>query len=179
MILAECSLCLLGYYCNYDSHEPQDCPEGSYCDFNSEYPKPCPKGTYQPYKKMGQLNDCLPCRSGYTCSDEGIGNLQKFREIYACPLGKYCERGIDIDPIPCIAGSYRDDITEKDDVVSVTFTGAFHKSSNSNPNSIKDCNLCPDGFFCPIGTGYRYDNPCPDGFTCPPGSGLPQKCPPG
>ena len=22
MILAECSLCLLGYYCNYDSHEP-------------------------------------------------------------------------------------------------------------------------------------------------------------
>ena len=65
-------MCLLGYYCNYDSHEPQDCPVGHYCDFNSEYPTACPRGTYNPYTNMGQLNDCLPCQAGYTCADEGF-----------------------------------------------------------------------------------------------------------
>ena len=125
------------------------------------------------------MNDCLPCRSGYTCSDEGIGSLTANRDIYACPLGYFCEKGIDIDPIPCIAGSFRDDLTTQDDGISLTFTDAFHKSSSRNPASIQDCMLCPEGFYCPIGTGNRYENRCEPGHICPAGSGAMTKCPPG
>ena len=165
-------MCLLGYYCNYDSHEPQDCPVGHYCDFNSEYPTACPRGTYNPYTNMGQLNDCLPCQAGYTCADEGIGNIRGYQGLYKCPLGHYCERGINIRPQPCIAGSFRDDRVESGDA-SYTFTGAYSGSGSASASSIKDCQLCPKGYFCPEGTADRYANPCPQGSTCPYGSGEP------
>ena len=40
-----------------------------------------------------------------------------------------------------------------------------------------DCDPCPEGYYCPLGTG----NPiiCPRGFYCPQNSSAPTPCPVG
>jgi hypothetical protein len=132
---------------------------------------------------MGQLNDCLPCQAGYTCSDEGIGNLRGNDGLYKCPLGHYCERGINVKPQKCISGSYFDDIIEKSTSSELSFTGAYSGGGVGKSSKIQDCNLCPEGYFCPSNStetpDYRYKHKCPEGFLCPSGSGEPQLCPPG
>ena len=67
---------------------------------------------------MGHLIDCRPCEAGYHCFESGIGNLIAFDNVYDCPEGKYCPEGIDITPVPCIAGSYIDDITDPTQSIS-------------------------------------------------------------
>lgn len=101
----ECTDCKMGYYCNYDQIEPKICPQGAYCGIGVTEPTWCPRGTYNPIEGMGAPGDCKPCRGGYDCDGRAIGNLLKYPQ-YICPGGHFCPRGIDIDPIPCIAGSY-------------------------------------------------------------------------
>jgi len=68
---------------------------------------------------MGHLLDCLPCKAGYDCFETGIGNLVAAGDKYVCPPGKFCPRGYNIPPVPCIAGSYIDTI--KSETQSVSF----------------------------------------------------------
>jgi len=120
--------------------------------------------------------DCLPCKGGYNCKDKGIGNIMKLGNMYKCPPGHYCPRGIGLDPYPCPAGTYLDEETAAASLSSfdLAFTGA-----SSFASDVKSCKLCPVGYFCPIGTGNRYANPCPGGYICPLGSGDKILCPPG
>ena len=122
------------------------------------------------------MNDCKPCEAGYNCFESGIGNLKAFEERYDCPLGFYCPSGIAILPVPCIAGSYIDDVT--DSTKAISFEETFLGSSNK-PDDITDCSFCPRGYVCGKNTGDRYSEPCPPGYICPAGSGWPVMCPPG
>jgi len=125
---------------------------------------------------MGHLIDCQPCKAGYHCKESGIGSLTAFGEYYECPLGHYCPAGINIEPVPCIAGSYLDDIVSP--TAAISFEQVFLGSS-SKPDDIEDCSFCPRGYVCGTGTGNRYSEPCPPGYLCPAGSGWPVMCPPG
>ena len=166
-----------GDYLTPEDWEPRNCTAGHYCGFGSFAPTACPKGTYQPFERMGHLIDCQPCKGGYHCKDTGIGNLVAFEDVYGCPEGKYCPSGIDITPVPCIAGSYISD--EIDATQSLSFEQVFLGSSNK-PQDIEDCNFCPKGYSCDKGTGDPFDNPCPPGYICPAGTGkYPKICPPG
>jgi len=133
-------------------------------------PTYCSRGTFNPTVMGKSKADCKPCKGGYSCSDRGLGNLIKYKDKYLCPSGHYCPRGEDIDPIKCIAGSFLD---AKGD------TDGFSLSKSSGAESIKDCDFCPEHFYCPTGTGDPYNNPCPAGYFCPLGSGAPISCAPG
>ena len=41
------------------------------------------------------------------------------------------------------------------------------------------CEICPEGYYCPEGTGMGDSNPCQPGFFCPNGSAAMQPCQPG
>ena len=166
----------MGMYCPFEESAPRNCTPGHYCGFGSFVPTACPKGTYQPLERMGHLIDCRPCEAGYHCFEAGIGNLVAFDNLYDCPEGKYCPAGINIEPVPCIAGSYIDDRTSPTQAIS--FEQVFLGSS-SKPDSIDDCSFCPQGYVCEKGTGDRYTKPCPPGYICPAGTGIPKVCPPG
>ena len=99
-----------------------------------------------------------------------------FGEKYECPLGHYCQAGVNFSPVPCIAGSYLDDRDTGNEQLSLeqVFLGTTRVASD-----ITDCSFCPAGYLCAEGTGDRYATPCPPGSICPAGSGLPILCPPG
>ena len=172
----ECTICQMGYYCPGNGVDPDVCPEGTYCGFGQTEWSICPAGTYQPYVEMGHLNDCLPCDAGYDCYDEGIGNLYSTGDKYACPDGHFCPSGIAIRPVPCIAGSFIDDLSQPPQ--NINFEQVF-LGSTTIAQDIVDCDFCPRGYTCPTGTGNRYSYPCPPKYICPAGSGLPILCPPG
>ena len=89
---------------------------------------------------QGYSTTCIPCRtqarllSKNTCHlfclrenyDQGIGDHSQ----YPCPPGSYCLTREE-DPLPCPAGRFRNS------------TGAA---------GVDDCELCPGGSFCPVGS---------------------------
>jgi hypothetical protein len=47
------------------------------------------------------------------------------------------------------------------------------------PAALADCGICPEHYYCPLGTDSRYKYPCTSGTYCPPGSTWPILCPAG
>lgn len=165
----------MGWYCNYNETEPQICPPGTYCPFNSQDPLNCPKGTYNIKEGAGSIKDCFPCEGGYHCYEPAIGNLNSDEKNYKCPLGHYCPRGENIEPIPCLGGTYIDNgASAGGKSFEETYLGQVQVADN-----IKDCQICPEHYYCLSGTANRYEYPCPDGFLCPMGIAEPVSCPPG
>lgn len=121
--------------------------------------------------------DCIPCKGGYYCKDKGIGNVMKNQNKYKCPKGYYCPRGIGLEPYPCPSGTYLDEAEAASSALN-SFDTAFVGGANL-ATDVKDCKICPRGFYCPPGTGDRYSFPCPGGHRCPMGAGAPLKCEPG
>jgi hypothetical protein len=159
------------------------CPGGSYCPEATQRPWDCPAGTYS---QRGQaptfMSDCDNCPEHfycplatndayeYICDQEGNGGVY-------CPLGAS-------DPRLCEEGYWcRPSATgEKTSYGFVDTTG--NKALRQNYEIIRT--LCPENFYCPLGTPEPIA--CDDslGQICPEGSIAPtynsadrNKCAPG
>ncbi|XP_077985306.1 uncharacterized protein LOC144439946 [Glandiceps talaboti] len=164
----DCPLCAAGYYCPNDTinvygipcRPTYECPEGAsfevvcrpgaYCEGVTGVPPDCPGGYYCP---LGS--------SSYT----------------RCFYPKYCPVGSEV-PIECPLGymalhhqTLRVDVISSCDICPAGTYG--------NHTERYECALCPEGYYCPEGTGDPRDYPCPVGYYCPLGSGSPTPCPPG
>jgi hypothetical protein len=117
------------------------CPQGNYCPIESKKEVPCPEGTYSDAFALVTEQECRPCPSGYACNKKGILTFEGFD----CPTGSYCPGKA--AEVLCPSGTYRN------------ATGA---------TSYEDCETCPLGFYCKIGTVQPVI--CYDGTYCPEGT---------
>lgn len=120
----------------------------------SQEPINCTATRYNPQLLGKNVESCQPCKGGYYCYDDALGNLFKYGDDYKCPVGNYCPPGTWL-PLKCMAGTYSD-------------TGISNR-----PSSLGDCPICPEHHYCPLGTDSRFRYPCLAGTYCPPGSTWP------
>jgi len=148
---SDCSDCAAGYYCIATVPTPFDCPKGHYCPIASKIPTPCAAGYYNSDIRKTSVSDCIRCPAGHNCTVTGVSSLDEVK----CPISHYCPDS-SLPPVPCPNGTYAD------------VTG-FAK--------ITDCLLCPEGFYCLVGTATPTI--CDEGNMCPPGSNSQRDCPAG
>ncbi|CAO2591554.1 Putative white-brown complex homolog protein 30, partial [Lemmus lemmus] len=112
------------------------CPRGFYCPEGSPQPKACGNGTFQPQEAQGS---CELCPVGFYCEVSSAGMFCVSQGLTQpsglCHSGHYCTGG------------------------SVSPTPIQHKVEGPG---ISGNDICPPGFFCPMGTGFPL--PCPPGF---------------
>ena len=75
---------------------------------------------------------------------------------HSCPTGHYCPVGT-ILPIGCAAGTYQD--IEAQGACKPCPIGhyCYNTTSHFEPN------ICPGGYYCPVGSEQPYQYPCPAG----------------
>ncbi|XP_014845642.1 PREDICTED: uncharacterized protein LOC106919650 isoform X3 [Poecilia mexicana] len=161
--LEDCSPCPAGYFCPYSATiNPRVCGAGSYSDEGSVECSPCLQGHYCSNETTSEeaMLSVMVCPPGFLCS-QGLARDPQ-RSATLCPRGFYCPGGgIDPNPIPCPNGTY---------------------SSSPGLRDVSQCVQCPEGKYCytqqpqeqPI---TRPTEPCPDGHYCPPGTGHPYTYP--
>ncbi|XP_071958404.1 uncharacterized protein [Antedon mediterranea] len=178
-LTVETGTCWAGFYCSGSSEEPAPvaqsygdvCWAGYYCPNGTDIPDPCPPGTFSDVPGLPDRESCTDCSPGYYCETGGKTNVTgKCDEGFYCvkasnnsaPLdgitgdicwaGHYCEEGSSI-PIACPNGTF------------MNHTGA------------SECDICPEGRYCIYGDQAL---PCPQGYYCPEGTGYDyQMCPSG
>lgn len=97
-------LCPGGFYCEYGTTVPTQCPESTY---TLAFYFDDPSGVYTEYDEMTEDNcdtitctkrgaasedDCIDCPAGYYCLEDGSS--------VECPAGHYCPEG-DTEPNEC------------------------------------------------------------------------------
>ena len=131
------------------------CPVGKYCPIGL-LPIDCPLLTYRDKEWGKKESDCFTCPAGYWCNHTGMSSYNGSK----CPIGHYCSEGK--APVWCPPGRRR------------IVPGAV----NAN-----ECGPCPQGFYCPYGSGNFSGIPCENGTYCPnnvtDGAALPTMCPSG
>ena len=177
-------LCNPGYYCTFGaiSISPVNlnsntgvfgiCPQGYYCPQGSPLPIACPMGTYLNTIAATSVNECIPCTAGSYCTDAALTTVQG-----SCDLGYYCLIGTSV-PRPtslstemnyCSYGQYCPlGSSESNLCPQGTYQDSLRQGS---------CETCPEGYYCPAGTGDFTLNICPIGNYCPLGSGFAIPCP--
>ncbi|ESP01227.1 hypothetical protein LOTGIDRAFT_111802 [Lottia gigantea] len=173
--IAECQLCLPGYYCDLTALEyPRGlCDAGFYCTegSNSSNPSlttatggPCPVGTYcetgssQPvncvagtYNNLEQQQSCLDCPVGYYCEEKAISTTECAPSHgvvtpKVCPAGFYCYNGTKTDrEYPCPLGTY---------------------SNTTSLESLTECRDCPPGYYCEAENITEPTSKCFAGYYC-------------
>ncbi|KAL2085398.1 hypothetical protein ACEWY4_018718 [Coilia grayii] len=162
----DCPLCPAGYYCPQSATvQPRVCGVGSYSDEGSV--------------------ECLPCRQGHYCSNETTSE-EVMLNIMVCPPGFLCYQGLDREPqrsaVFCPAGFYCPGGGINPNPILCP-NGTYGTQSGLKDES--DCLMCPAGMFCfsqdPDQPITEPTGSCPDGHYCPPGTGPPNSfpCPPG
>ncbi|ESO92000.1 hypothetical protein LOTGIDRAFT_73113, partial [Lottia gigantea] len=123
---------------------------------------------------------CKPCPEGYYCFLNSTDYLDK-----PCPVGHYCPANTERpDQFPCSPGTFNpaEKQTNKTACLSSTFTPAFCPNGTySNQTGLvksSDCSQCLPGYYC---NGFASAKTlCPEGFYCPNGTGHDwQACPSG
>ena len=202
-------ICPDGYYCPGGGVSQQLCPAGEYSNratTNGKCEK-CDQGYYcvEPtdgnLNTNGQMNPCdagfecpsgasrgdIPCEGGYYCP--AASNKTECEAGYYCPEGSanyinnpcnypdWCGPG-QAAPYKCPAGS-------------IPIEGSFARTNKTTSCSLcpageykanlddLECHECPEGYFCPEGTGDYTKNPCPLGYSCPGGTATYDPCPQG
>ncbi|XP_071497013.1 uncharacterized protein [Diadema antillarum] len=164
----DCPLCTPGYYCPNDTinvhgipcRPTYECPEGASIEVT------CRAGHYC----EGVTGEPPICPGGYYCP---IGSFTPTRCFYP----KYCPEGSEF-PLACPLG-YRavnhNELRDSDsDSCFVCPAGTY-----GNHTERFYCADCPEGYYCPEGTGNPQDYPCEKGYYCPANSSAPTPCPAG
>jgi len=136
--------CKLGYYC----------PAGTKAV--DEFP--CPAGTYSNSHYAVSEYDCLPCPRGYACAEHTTQST-----LVACSPGHYCPRGTKTPTeFDCPAGTFRTDPGARriEDCVPCPH-GKFCVAGKDIPE------VCPAGYYCPLGTKFGTQYPCRPGTYSP------------
>ncbi|XP_038155551.1 uncharacterized protein LOC119792815 [Cyprinodon tularosa] len=161
--LEDCPPCPAGYFCPHSATiYPRVCGAGSYSDEGSVECSPCLQGHYCSNETTSEeaMLSVMVCPPGFLCS-QGLARDPQ-RSATLCPRGFYCPGGgIDPNPIPCPNGTY---------------------SASPGLRDVSQCVQCPEGKYCytqvpqeqPI---TKPTEPCPDGHYCPPGTGHPHTYP--
>ena len=165
----DCPLCRAGYYCPNDTVNTEGipCEETYACPSGSALPEECPGGRYCP----PVTGDGIICPAGYYCPN-ATGTSP-----YECPFPTYCETGSNrtyLCPLGYMAIPHSDLRTSLGQSCSMCPAGTY-----GNHTERLVCEICPEGYYCPNGTGMGDSNPCPIGYYCPLGSGSPSPCPAG
>ena len=170
------SPCSAGYYCTGGASVGTqfDVQPGYYSKAGAFKQEPCPRGTYQP---ASNSESCLDCPQGYYCNTTGLTN-----EVI-CPAGSYCPLRSEI-PTPCPRGTFLRDVGRYDighcnpclagyacDVVGIAepttqcLAGYYCTSGSNTTTPVAESfgDVCPQGYYCPQGTGYYITSPCKNG----------------
>ncbi|KAK6297043.1 hypothetical protein J4Q44_G00331850 [Coregonus suidteri] len=202
--LEDCSVCPAGYFCPLRATiSPRVCGAGSYSDKGSVECFPCLQGHYCSNETTSEeaMLSVMVCPPGFLCS-QGLAREPQ-RSAILCPRGFYCPGGgIDPNPIPCPNGTFSRqpglrDLTECAECPVGKY--CYSQQPQEQP-IIEPTGSCPNGHYCPLGTGYPYTSPCQSGFyrnnshghhgdvcvPCParyycasPGTSTPTVCPQG
>lgn len=164
----DCPLCRAGYYCPNDTINTQGIP----CRETYE----CPEGA----------SIEIDCRAGHYCNGTtGIPPI--------CPPGYFCKNATDT-PLLCEFPDYcpeGSNMTLQCDLGyrAIKHTGIRYDKTvsceickggtYSNSTDRAACYMCPEGYYCPAGTGNGDTYPCEKGYYCPAGSDAPIPCKPG
>ncbi|EDO40915.1 predicted protein, partial [Nematostella vectensis] len=167
--------CTAGYYCPTSSSSPTQmiCPQGHYCMMGTHHPEPCPSGTFSNGTQLIDSSKCIPCREGWYCDSTGLVQPkdecdpgffcpegQNKSNPYPCPVGKYCPRGSP-SPKDCVAGTFAENaMASQCQICPQKYYCVPEKVIPGNVASTKT--LCPEGWFCPNGTGWNWQA-CPSG----------------
>jgi len=157
--------CNSGFYAPYEGLiDCRNCPEGTFSLRGSTTCENCPGGHQCP--GGGQPVACLPGQYSVlgdrSCKTEPGFVFPPYAErerpaVYFAPKGMYAElKAGQIAVLSCPAGTY----------------SAVQGASDS-----KVCINCPEGFYCPEGTGNPIFYMCPQGHYCGAKSELPTPCP--
>ncbi|KAK1786529.1 hypothetical protein P4O66_017651 [Electrophorus voltai] len=131
--------------------------------------------------------ECLPCLPGHYCSDETTSE-EAMRRVMVCPPGFLCSKGLDREPqrsailcpigfycpggginpnpIACPNGTYSDQpgLRQPSDCTMCP-VGRYCFSPQPQEQPItQPTGGCPDGYYCPLGTGHPLSFPCESGF---------------
>jgi hypothetical protein len=149
----------------------------------------CPEGTFSvPYTNKDRTigaTTCENCPGGYECPGRGA-SVPCLPGQYSIPGDEKCHKGILGFVYPPYAehprtahylsprGMYTKDIGEQVAVMNCP-AGTYTAVQGSGAET--DCNGCPEGFYCPEGTGNPILYMCPQGYYCEAKSKLPTPCP--
>ncbi|XP_077422977.1 uncharacterized protein LOC144052618 isoform X3 [Vanacampus margaritifer] len=165
--LEDCSICPAGYFCSHSATvNPKVCGAGRYSDEGAAECSPCLPGHFCSNETTSEetMRSVMVCPPGFLCS-QGLARDPR-RSATLCPRGFYCPGGgIDPNPIPCPNGTYSEHpgLSEISACVSCP-EGKYCYSQLPEEHPITTpTGLCPDGHYCPTGTGYLYSNPCQAG----------------
>ncbi|KAI4815467.1 hypothetical protein KUCAC02_005611 [Chaenocephalus aceratus] len=200
----DCSACPAGYFCPHSATvNPRVCGAGSYSDEGSVECSPCLQGHYCSDETTSEeaMLSVMVCPPGFLCS-QGLARDPQ-RSATLCPRGFFCPGGgIDPNPIPCTNGTYGESPGLRDaSECAQCPEGEYCYSQEPQEQPItQPTGICPDGHYCPRGTGYPLTYPCQAGqyrnntlghsgeacVLCPsrnycdrPGTHMPAVCPQG
>lgn len=168
-------LCSPGHYCvlGASTSIPSDnvtgniCPFGHYCEAGVSAPVPCAAGSYGPTMVLKNQAECSACNPGRVCSRAGLtspdGNCTAGYYCVArstqpnpaagrCPVGSFCP-GSSGAHLTCPPGTFTN--TEQNAECTQSPRG-YYVTNGSHPQQ------CPQGWFCPNGTGFIWQS-CPSG----------------
>ncbi|PIK35709.1 hypothetical protein BSL78_27465 [Apostichopus japonicus] len=206
------------------------CPPGYFCPEGTDNSRPCPKGTFSDGLGLEKESDCQLCTPGDYCGEVGMtttsdlvikglsspvdecdggfycppGQSVPNPVEYPCPIGLHCPIGSPL-PVPCDPGSFTN-LTHAAECLECPAGFYCVPEHVEEGNSTSGFRLCPQGYYCPAGTGRNwtacppgtyggrlgletdtdctdcpgahtgYGGVCPIGHYCPQGSELPLGC---
>ncbi|KPP71461.1 hypothetical protein Z043_109635 [Scleropages formosus] len=177
----DCSVCPAGYFCPLSGTvRPSPCGAGSYSVSVTVSYSACP-----PAEGEGSAS-CLPCQRGHYCSSVATSREAMLSQM-VCPAGLHCSQGLDREPqrsaTLCPKGFYCPGGSIEPNPIPCP-NGTY--SGQPGLRELKECTPCPAGLFC--FSQQPWEQPlteptgsCPDGYYCPVGTGEPRShpCPAG
>ncbi|XP_058655214.1 SCO-spondin isoform X4 [Onychostoma macrolepis] len=107
----------------------------------------------------------MVCPPGFLCS-QGL-DREPQRSAVFCPIGFYCPGGsVDPNPVPCPKGTYsrQPGLRDPSDCTKCPEGKYCYTENPQEEPIIEPTGNCPDGYFCPPGTGHPNSFPCQSGF---------------
>ena len=169
--------CSAGYHCNLKSKVPNpvglsegdECQMGYYCPEGTTAPIPCDPGYFLDSKLAKNKTFCKPCLAGKYCNGSGlpapsgdcepgyycpVGQISS--KAVSCPKGYYCVGGKGL-PEGCQSGTYQDQMIQSS---CKTCPRQYYCNATYAPVVNYTQSICPQGYYCPLGTKFDTEYPC-------------------